>query len=75
MPLHILLLLDWTVEFSWHGHCHIFLSLEEVAVYSGHKVLVKFDDNNVLIVGHPQGNLGRQLRPCPIPKLNTLISI
>jgi hypothetical protein len=34
-----------------------FLSLEEVAIRAGHKVLVGADDNSVPIVGDPQGIL------------------
>jgi hypothetical protein len=29
--------------------------LEEVAVRDGHKVLMKVDDSNLLIVGNPEG--------------------
>jgi hypothetical protein len=35
----------------------ICLSLEEVTVRAGHEVLTEVDDNNVLIVGDPQGIL------------------
>jgi hypothetical protein len=35
----------------------ICLSLEEVAVRAGYKVLVKVDNNILLIVGNPQGIL------------------
>jgi hypothetical protein len=38
------------------------LSLEQVAVSAGHKVLMEFDDNNALIVCDPDGILGQQLR-------------
>jgi hypothetical protein len=31
--------------------------LEEVTVQAGHEVLTEVDDNNVLIVGEPQGIL------------------
>ncbi len=39
------------------------MSLEEVTVRAGNKVLVKVDNNSVLIVGDPQGILSQQLRP------------
>jgi hypothetical protein len=44
----------------------ICLSLEEVTVRAGHKVVVEADDNSALIVGNQQGILGKQLRPLPI---------
>jgi hypothetical protein len=37
---------------------HIYLSLEEVAMHAGHQVLMKVDDNILLIVSNPQGVLG-----------------
>ncbi len=43
----------------------ICLSLEEVAVHAGHKVLMKVDDNSALSVGDQQGISGQQLRPHP----------
>ncbi len=36
--------------------------LEEVTVIAGHKVLVKVDDNILLIAGDPQETLGKYLR-------------
>ncbi len=42
------------------------LSFEEVMKCACHKVLVEVDDNSLLIVGDPQGILGKQLRPSPI---------
>jgi hypothetical protein len=48
----------------------IHLSLEKVAAYADHEVIVEVDDNIVLIVGNPQGILGQQLRPCQIHSLN-----
>ncbi len=36
----------------------ICLSLEEVAVHAGHKVLMKVDDNSALSVGDQQGISG-----------------
>jgi hypothetical protein len=43
----------------------ICLSLEEVTVRAGHKVLMEVDDNISLIVGNPQGISDQQLRPRP----------
>jgi len=34
------------------------LSIEEVLVFAGHKVLVESDDNNTMIVGDAQAILG-----------------
>jgi uncharacterized membrane-anchored protein len=42
------------------------LSLLEVAVRTGLKVLMKVDYKSVMIVGDPQGILGQQLRTHPI---------
>jgi hypothetical protein len=46
--------------------------LKEVAVYTGHKVLVDVDDNGALVVGNPYWILGQQLRPHPIHLFNIL---
>jgi len=67
----ILLSLAWTAEFPQNGQANrigplIHLSLEEVAVHAGHKVLMDVDDIILLIVGIPQGILDQQLRPRPI---------
>jgi hypothetical protein len=40
--------------------------LEDVALCAGHKVLMKVEDNILLIVGDPQGILDKQLRFWPI---------
>jgi hypothetical protein len=44
--------------------------LEEVAVRTGHKVLMKVGNNSLLIVGDPKGILDQQLMPHPIHLLN-----
>jgi hypothetical protein len=44
--------------------------LADVAVHADHDVLVKIDDNILLIAGDPQGILDHQLRPLPIHLLN-----
>ncbi len=44
----------------------ICLSLEDVTVHAGHKVMAEADDNSDLIVGNRQGILGKQLRHNPI---------
>jgi hypothetical protein len=49
--------------------------LEEVAVHAGHKVFMKVDDNNALIVDDQQGISGQQLRPHPTHFLNIIIII
>ncbi len=41
-------------------------SLEEVAMHAGHEVLMEVGDNNMLIVGDPQGILVEQLKSRPI---------
>jgi len=43
----------------------IHLSLEEVAVSAGYKVLMEVGDNILLIVVSPQGILDQNLRPNP----------
>jgi len=40
--------------------------MEDVAVYSGHEVLVEADDNSNQIVGSPRGISGQQARHHPI---------
>ncbi len=50
----------------------ICLSLEDVTVHAGHKVLIKAD-YILAIVDNPQGILNQQLRSCPIQILNTII--
>jgi hypothetical protein len=49
------------------------LSLEDVNVCAGYKVLMDVDDISALIVGNPQGVLGNQLRPHTIHQLNIII--
>ncbi len=44
----------------------VLLSLEDVTVHAGHKVLVEADDNNTLIVANHKGILGKHLRHNPI---------
>ena len=66
----VLLFLVWTAEFppEWLGQWNsplICLSLKEVAVHEGHKVLMEVDDNISLIVGNLQGILDQQLKPFP----------
>ncbi len=51
------------------------MSLEEVAVCAGHKVLAEDDDNIVPIVGDPQGILDQQLKPHTINLLNNIINL
>ncbi len=73
----ILLSLVWTAEFPQNGQSNrigplTHLSLEEVAVRAGHKVLMDVDDKILLIVGIPQGNLDQQLMPHPIHFLNII---
>ncbi len=41
----------------------IYLSLEEVAMHAGGKVMTKIDDTSVPIVGDPLGILARQIKP------------
>jgi hypothetical protein len=50
----------------------ICLSLEEVSMYAGHKVLMKVDDNILLIVCSPCGILDQQLRLHPILLINII---
>jgi len=49
------------------------MSLEEVTVRAGRKVLQEVDDNILLIVDNPQVILDQQLRPHPICLLNNFI--
>jgi hypothetical protein len=49
------------------------MSLEEVAVHTGHGVLMGVDNNNLLIVCNPHGILDLQLRPYPIHLLKNVI--
>ncbi len=53
----------------------IHLSLEEVTVHAGHKVLMEVDDNTLLIIGNPRGILDQQLRPHGINLLNIIITL
>ncbi len=46
------------------------LSLEQIPVHIGNKVLLKVDDNIPLMVGNPPGILDQQFRPHPINWLN-----
>jgi hypothetical protein len=59
--------LIWTAEFPGMirpmAKAPIWLSLIEVAVHTGHKVLIEVDNYSRLIVGNPQGISGQQLRP------------
>jgi hypothetical protein len=47
--------------------------MEEVAVHSGHEVLMEIERNILLTADDPQGILDQQLRPHPIPLLNIVI--
>jgi hypothetical protein len=44
----------------------ISLSLEQIPVHIGNKVLLKVDDNITLTVSNPRGILDQQFRPHPI---------
>ncbi len=48
------------------------LSLQEVSVCAGHKILMAFDDNIWLIVGDLQGILGQHLMPRQLHLLNSI---
>jgi hypothetical protein len=48
---------------------HFQLSIED----AGHEVLMKIDDNSVVIVGHLQKILGQHLRPHSMQSLNANI--
>jgi hypothetical protein len=50
-------------------------SLEDSIVHASHEVLWEVDENSPLIVGNPQGILGKQTRPHPINTLQITISI
>jgi hypothetical protein len=39
------------------NYAQIYLSLEDITVYAGYKVLMEINDNSVLIVGDPYGIL------------------
>ncbi len=54
------LIFDTTVKLIHWPAIH--LSLEEVAVHAGHKVLVEVDIDSMLIVGDPWQIGGQQLR-------------
>jgi hypothetical protein len=43
------------------------LSLEKAAVHADYEDSMEVDDNNVLVVGNPQGFLFQQLSLHPIP--------
>ncbi len=60
---------------KWIDYAPVQLSLEEVTLCVGHKVLTEVDDISALIVGDPRGMLGLQLRPQPIYLLNRIISL
>ncbi len=49
------------------------LSLEEVALCAGHKVLMEADDNLLPIIGDPHWILHEYLRPRTIHLLNIII--
>ncbi len=51
------------------------LSLKEVAVHAGLKVLMKVENNSAMIVGNPQGILGQQLRTQLIYLFNIIMMI
>jgi hypothetical protein len=51
------------------------MSLQEINVHAGRKILMEFDYNNALIVGDLHGILGQQLRPHTIHLLNTTLII
>jgi hypothetical protein len=51
----------------------IHMSLEDVAVCTCNKVLIKVDDNRALIVCDPHGILGQQLKPYSIQLLLLLL--
>ncbi len=57
---------------DWDPIC---LSLEEVAVRTGLKVLMEVDDNSAVIVGDPQGGLSQKLWLHLIHLLNFIIFI
>ncbi len=46
------------------------MSIGEVALCAGHKVLIEAGWNSLLIVHNPEGILDQQLRPYPIHLLN-----
>jgi hypothetical protein len=48
--------------------------LKEVIVHADHEVVMEVDDNSAMIVADPQGILGQQLRPNPLPLLNIIIN-
>jgi hypothetical protein len=50
----------------------IHLSLKEVTVHSGNKVLKEVNDSNLLIVENPLGILDKQLRTQPIHSVNII---
>ncbi len=51
------------------------MSLEEVAVCTGHKVLMEIYNNILLIVGKLQGILYKQLRPHRVHFLNIIFML
>ncbi len=57
--MSLVLLVNWAGQPSFPGmvwpidKVHVLLSLEEVALHTGHRVLMEFDDNSSLIVGDP----------------------
>jgi hypothetical protein len=73
-----------SVFFHWNGQLSfpemvwpidlapIHLYLEDAAVHACNKVLMEVD-NAAMIIGNPQGILGKQLRPHPIHFLNIII--
>jgi hypothetical protein len=50
----------------------ICLSLEEVALYGGNKVLMGVVDNVLPIIGNSQGIIKQRLRPHPIHLFNSI---
>ncbi len=66
------------LELEWLGQkimAPICLSLEEVAVCAGQKVLMKAEDSSALIIGDSREIWCQQLRPHPIRILNIVIVI
>jgi hypothetical protein len=55
------------------GKTPIHMSIEEVAVHTGHKFLMESDDNTELLVVNPQGSYGQVLSPHPIQYLSCII--
>jgi hypothetical protein len=58
----------WSINYS-----PTHLSLKDVTLCAGHKVLVEDDDTCMLIVWNPLGIFGQHLRPLKIHLLNIII--